>query len=233
MSVQFEPLSDYRERYSDRAVLVGSGPTLFDYTKLSELNCPVFFINDTVAFEKYVECDSFFSTHHRPLFTEKVFRSKFLYPLSYLRPEIEHPYRHSLGPFVNSIPYQLVTHCTKQENDDNVPISCFPFWSKDRDWIDETGWLLGHTGSITSTIHFIWYCGFTELTLIGCNPVYVENHHHDSRISATSGRKGSLWDLPAIIENQKRFLDHFEFKLTYTGDFEYWKTTNHPSSLPQ
>lgn len=229
-------LKDFKDRFSGKeCVVVGSGPTKFDYTELSKYTCPIFLINDTINFEQYVET-GFFFTHHPEKYADKISKLTFFYPETYTRRKLDDSLwdKSELGVYdghyvyhkeqIESpvVYYNVSTHCSHihWENNEDVSTTGFPEWCFDKSEVVRRNALFGHTGSITTLLHFLWFSNFEHATLIGCNPQFRENHRHDFRISALTGRRGSLWDLKAIIENQKCYLKQFDLKHTYLGDYK-------------
>lgn len=206
--------------------MVASAPTLFNYEDLRKFECPIFFVNDTIRFSHYAKSSpTFFFTHHPPKFETLLINKPiiFFYPLTYIRQDEVVYSRKPKEPHKNRVYHNMIIWCRHKEWQDNESIKNFPPWCLDHEKIIEQNALLGHTGSITTLIHFLYFTGIRKAKMIGCNPHFVESHHHDERISEISGRKGSLWDLKAIIDNQTKFLNFFKITPEYLGDYEYWK----------
>jgi hypothetical protein len=232
-------LKDYKNQYQGKqCVLIGSGPTKFNYENLTNFNCPIFFINDTIRFEKFSIKESFLFTHHPNKFKNLVQKSTFFYPERYLRRKLDdtiwaqnesgihngnyvYPKEITTSPCV--VYYDILCHCSHidWERNNNVKDTGFPDWAFDKDECIKRNSLFGHTGTITTLIHFLWFSGFEKTLIIGCNPIFRDEHRHDTRITSLTNRKGSLFDLKAIIENQKAYLKTFELSHEYIGDYNY------------
>ena len=218
-------LGDFSNCFSGQnAVVVASGPTNFEYPRLSEFQCPVFLVNDTIRLEHFVQSEHcFFFSHHPYQFQDLVHKSVFFYPLRYIRLDETFPCDEKLSELSSSL--RVVFHdlhigCNKEEWRANQSITQerFPVWCLDRGLVVDKNALFGHTGSITSLIHFLWFCGIQKVRMIGCCPHFYPYHRHDTRLSALSGRRGSLFDLAAIIPNQIQFLEFFGVEAEYIAD---------------
>jgi len=241
-------LSQYKDCFKGKnAVVVASGPTLFDYRDLSDFSCPVFLVNDAVRFEKYVN-ESFLVTHHPPYpACGLVSKSLYLCPLVYFRNpdkflDFERAWSETvwlksikdIKPEVKRLYYVPTFGSTPDDwyKNKSMDIKKFPNWCLDKNEIIKQKSLFAHTGSITTLIHFMWFCGIQKATMIGCCPQYYKHHCHDERISKQSGRVGSSFDLEAIITNQLVFLEYFNIEADYLGDFDYsdYSTHENPKS---
>jgi hypothetical protein len=220
-------LKSYKDIYKDReALVVASGPSKFPYEELGRFDCPIFFVNDAVRFEKFASSEErLFFTHHPTKFIELVERSVFFYPLRYIRLDRTFPCNEGKEHAWKNVEYvfhDLLVGCDHgdQAAIRSIEMEAFPSWCLDRDAVAEKNCLFAHTGSITSLIHFLWYAGIKKARMIGCCPRYQSLHYHDRRISKLSGRTGSAFDLKAIIENQAKFLRFFGIETEHLNDYE-------------
>lgn len=214
-------LKKYLDKYVNcSAVVVGSGPTTFQYEDLSKFNCPIFFINDTVRYESYAKIKPFFHSHHRSLYVQLVKRSTFLFPLVQYRGNNVIEYEKGM-PLSNYIPFDMQLDITKNDYENNLSLSNFPDWVLDKEKVCDKNCLFGHTGTITTLLHFIWFCNFNKITFIGCNPKFISSGH-DKRIIDTfnpKNKKWAGWNLKPIIENQNKFIEHFKLNVDFIGDY--------------
>ncbi|MFM8312789.1 MAG: hypothetical protein ACKOA8_00720 [Deltaproteobacteria bacterium] len=164
------------------AVIIGSGPTFFDYSELSQFeHLPVLFINQMHQVSHF--CPSprqYFFSHHIDSYlnvspTTVWIRRMYLADNGY-RGHIE----------TRSKPKNkfLTIDCQSQDivADDN--------FFKTHDWLlDKNEVLIRNRflalfGTITTAMHFAWFCGAKKLIMIGCNP-YSGSVDHDPRIGGT------------------------------------------------
>src|SRR5580700_1467029 len=58
------PFASFNGKYAGRSCyVVGRGATEFNYEELTEVNEPIFFVNDAVCLEKYARSESYFFAH--------------------------------------------------------------------------------------------------------------------------------------------------------------------------
>jgi hypothetical protein len=228
-------IKEFKNKYAGRACfLVGSGPTKFDYKELSNTQDIIFFINDTINFEKYTNNESFFFTHHPDTFFNQVHKSIFFCPTHYIRRHLstnerfdnkndDYEYKVKSTTAKNVVFHKIFSNCSYPDSLKNISFeqTGFPNWAFDKNQIIEKNALLAHNGSITTLIHFIWFAGFEQVKIIGCNPFFTPDHRYDKRISRINNISDSGFILKSIINNQKIMLNKFSIKHEYVDDYDY------------
>jgi len=238
--------NSFRDLYpSGHAVVVASGPTKFDYKDLAKFqDHPVVLINDAVRFEDFTLGDSYLVTGDAKPYAPLVKKSTFFYPLKFMREQLngerfpkppEEPWilkgdeRLAWDYFCQSIVdteapcvfHNVITSASRKDWEDNKSVgeTGVPSWAFDKDEVTKRRSLFGHTGSITQAIHLLWYMGVKTVTMIGCRPLYKENHRHDPRIYTHNHRRTS-WILKAVISNQIETLDVFRIEPHYYMNYD-------------
>jgi hypothetical protein len=198
-------LADYRDRYRGlRAVIVGSGPTTYNYKDLEKISGPIGFINDATFVIPKHTADHFFFTHHQDI--KRFWDTDAIY-LRWIRMtkfrflKIYFP-RLIVAKPKNFLDVKFV-HFGQDE-------PTFPAWSLDKDYIAKTGKLHVNRGSITGMIHFLWFCGIKEVLGIGINPATI-NQPHDSRIGIAQVDP----KMAMIIRHQRAYFEHFGINVEY------------------
>jgi len=92
----------------------------------------------------------------------------------------------------------------------------FPSWAFDKDYIAKSSSLLSHCGSITTILHFLWYCGVKEVIGVGIGSDDV-TLYHDGRIMDLGSNK-KCDGVVKIIQNQSRYFKEFGIKCRYFDD---------------
>jgi hypothetical protein len=159
--------SDFNNKYPGRTCyVIGRGPTTFDYRDLANIAEPIFFINDAVCLEKHASSETFFFAHDIEMRTwlDGSMRSTAVLPVNGTilgdAPGISLPHA---GP--------LVFYHREEENREAL-------MRMTRDQLADEASLFGHSGTIHSLLHFVWYCGFRKIIYIGCDGI---NQHHTLR----------------------------------------------------
>lgn len=176
-------LADYMDKYPRRRfVIVGRGPTSFDYEQLRQVADPVIFINDAVQLEHLAESapETFFFAHDQcqKVWLTPELESTAVLPLSGPRPE---PGAHQRRLFVTDTPearsvQSLITYTWGSR----YLAGGRKLSTVSRAEVARTGglalcgncWRDGFCGgTIHTAIHFAWFCGADEITFIGCDGV--------------------------------------------------------------
>jgi hypothetical protein len=90
-----------------------------------------------------------------------------------------------------------------------------------RDQLAETQQLYTHTGTIHSLLHFVWFCGFSHATLIGCDGISSTSRSptqglYDPRLQNKS-QSTPAWQYATIRQAQDLLAIHLNLKTTYQG----------------
>jgi SAM-dependent methyltransferase len=196
--------ASFNNRYSGReCVVVGKGPTDFDFENLSKYSCPVFFINDAVSYEKYVSGESFFFAHD--------------------------PGQLVWLPLIKSIAVMPVNGAGIKEKDLSEASQLVKYkWGgfdkanldKSRDEIARSKQLYLNSGTMHALIHFIWFCGFKHIKFIGCDGLNNKkqlqsmsmNDGYDPRVRNLS--KSKSWYCNVKIKRVQEWMCG-RLKLTY------------------
>lgn len=222
------PLRKYNNIFQgETAVIVGTGPTNFDYKDLQLLKFPTFLLNDSINFEKFTCNPSFFYTSafnpmHQPQsknndWYKLINKSICLVKHCKIRPNGTFQCL-NLMPYTYYTLFDLIYNTTLEDvkiNQLSVIETGFPKWCYDKDYIIRNNCLFSHQGSITALIHFLWFCGINKSILIGCGPTL--HYSHDQRILNLNGGRQPAWDLPIILKNQTKFLQYFKIQPEYLG----------------
>jgi hypothetical protein len=218
------PFSEYENRYAGRtAIVVGKGPTLYDYTALAETGAPVFFVNDAVALEKHVAPgESSFLFAHDPIMT--VWFTRGIKSVAVIPEDgkvVAGRSDPALAPAGDVVFYRWRT--SAQET----------VLGWDRHTLAETRELYTDCGTIHSCLHFVWYCGFSSVRFVGCDGITSDPRvaplgdaatGYDKRIANASN--SAPWGaFTRIRREQDRLCRHFGF------DVEYWGTPVERSSI--
>jgi hypothetical protein len=209
------PFSDYENRFAGRtAIVVGKGPTLFEYAELAQHRSPVFFVNDAVALEKHVASGepSFFFAHDPVMtvwFTRGI-RSAAVIPEDgkIVRGRSDP----ALAPAGDVVFYRWRT----------TPQETVLAWTRPE--LAGTRELYTDCGTIHSALHFVWFCGFEGVRFVGCDGLGRDPRTahlgdprtgYDKRIANASS--STPWgEFVRIRREQDRLCRRFGF------DVEYW-----------
>jgi hypothetical protein len=192
------PLHDLRDRFA-KAVIVGSGPTSFDFTDFENIHDPVIFINQMHTFSSICPSrNQYFVTHHitqypqvRPvtIFLERFFIETGDYDgvlVAKLRPK---------GRYI----------AVDAQCEDEVITDAFArkhSWMFDRDKVVQKNRLMALFGSVTTALHLAWLMGVKDVDMIGCNPDSPSNRH-DRRI------EGRMVHSPEKVKQNTRLVPAF------------------------
>ena len=177
-----QALASYLNKYPGRRfVIVGRGPTAFDFARLADVADPIIFINDAVQLEGHATAsvETFFFAHdacQRVWLTPEL-KSTAVLPRMEPSGEPAHPHQKRLfvleTPEALSVPRLVIydwggrywaqgrslAEFTREE------IACAGTLALGGGNNDKS--LAG--GTIHSAIHFAWLCGATEIAFIGCD----------------------------------------------------------------
>lgn len=178
-------LSGYRNRYAGhRFIIVGKGPTDFQFENLADVGDPIIFINDAVQFDRFAERSLetflFALDARQAVWVEPDMRST---PILSMEPDQqyrrEHPdlirdrlFLDRLDP--SRLPDRTVGYRWGR---------CEDLTAFDPADIDSGRLLVGHKGTIIPAIHFARICGAAEIAFIGCDGVATG---YDARIDIQS-----------------------------------------------
>jgi hypothetical protein len=154
------PFANFKNRFpGGTCYVVGRGPTTFDYQKLAEISQPVFFINDAVCLEKYTRSETFFFAHdiEMRVWLNGSMKSTAVLPSNgtILDGEPEAVLGHT-GPVV-------LYHRQDEDREELMRMN--------RDQLADAAALFGHSGTIHSLLHFVWFCGLRQIIYIGCDGI--------------------------------------------------------------
>lgn len=211
------PLSTYRNLYKgETCCVVGGGPLNANLSSLpSNL---VFLINDAIFLtEIQTNTKKFFHTHHPEL---ERFKGRDAIYIGTWFPCL-------IGEI------QIYSEVVIINEDEKLPE-----WTLDKDYIAKKSNLACKPGTITSLLHFLWFCGFGNILGIGINPATV-NQPHDPKILQAKYIYDPLLngeappekiarikelkpdypqytpDIVRIITNQQEFISTLNLKVTY------------------
>jgi hypothetical protein len=154
--------------------VVGRGPTTFDYELLRDIAEPIFFINDAVCLEGFARSETFFFAHDIELrsWLDGSMKSTAILPVN--------------GTILGDAPGIVLRHAG--------PIAFYHRQDEDREalmrmtrhQLAAAASLFGHSGTIHSLLHFVWFCGFRKIIYIGCDGINQPN----ALASASGSRDG-------------------------------------------
>lgn len=152
----------------DEVVIMGSGPTTFDYNELSRIHEPIFFINGTHQFSDI--CPS----KHKYFFTHHISRYTDVMPVTVWIKAMYFDEEESYGGcmYAKTFPKNEYITIDCQADDEVITpefLARHPFLL-DRDEVSNRNRLLAGFGSATTAIHAAWFAGCKKITFIGCNP---------------------------------------------------------------
>jgi hypothetical protein len=170
----FRPFRSFCNAYANQeCFVIGRGPTRYEYSDLTAVRCPIFFINDAVALEKFTKTESFFFAHDLRMacWLKRGIKSTAVLPRNRMGKIISGPNDPALN--TASCPILLYNWRT---------VSRTTLLQLSRDALRDLGELYEHSGTIHSLLHFVWYCGFTRVNFIGCDGISNYRAPYDSRI---------------------------------------------------
>jgi hypothetical protein len=209
------PFAEWKDRHAGAtAVVVGKGPTLYDFAQLGRTGAPTVFVNDAVALEKHLAPGqpSFLFAHDagQTAWFARGIRSIPVIPRDGKVVEGENDPR--LAPLERATLYRWRTR----------PQDVVLAQTKDELAASEE--LYTDCGTIHSALHFVWFAGFRAVRFVGCDgtsndprtkPLGDAATGYDKRIENASG--SAPWGgFIRIRREQDRLCKLFGF------DVEYW-----------
>jgi hypothetical protein len=209
------PFSSFENRLAGRtAIVVGKGPTLFEYADIAKHAAPVFFVNDAVALEKHVAPgESSFLFAHDTIMT--VWFTRGIKSAAVIPEDgkvVAGRTDAKLEPAGDVVFYKWRTSAQ-----DTV-------LGWDRRTLAAERELYTDCGTIHSLLHFVWFCGCTGVRFIGCDGVTGDPRTaqlgdgqtgYDKRI-ANASNSAPWGQFIRIRREQDRLCRLFGF------DVEYW-----------
>ncbi|MBL8859302.1 MAG: hypothetical protein JNL28_12400 [Planctomycetes bacterium] len=156
------PFAEYRDRFAGQtAVVVGKGPTLYDFAALGETGAPTFFVNDAVALERHLAQSqpSFMFAHDRG---QTAWFARGIRTIPVLPRDgkiVEGESDPLLAPLDKAIFY------TWRTRDQSLVLA------QTKAELAQSGELYTDCGTIHAALHFVWYCGFSAVRFVGCDGV--------------------------------------------------------------
>ena len=175
-------IAEYVDRYRGRRfVVVGKGPTEFQFPNLASITDPIIFINDAVQFECFAvnSAETFFFAHDecQAVWLTPELSSTAVLPRASTPQEEARHHPHQNRLFAADHVQQLAdlrSYITYEwEGRDDALLDMR------RDQVASDGRLYANCGTIHSAIHFAWLCGATEIAFIGCDGTGLD---YDERI---------------------------------------------------
>lgn len=207
----FNPLDELRN-LGPEAVIVGSGPTRFDYRRLMYVTSPVFFINRAHALARFCRSKKqYFVTHHISQYRNvPLLRTIFIEQMWY---EEGRDYAGHMSARVYPEGPYIPVKC--QADDEVLTAEFFVKYPQllDREFVAMFSRLVAGFGSATTAIHAAWFSGCQKLTMIGCNPDCPDNGY-DLRLGQDLGEmafapekvKENNRNLPGLLGMRVRYL---------------------------
>ena len=163
-------IADYLNRYAGRRfVIVGKGPTAFEWPNLADVTDPIIFINDAVQWESHAtnSDETFFFALDEP-------QSVWLTPNLTSTAVIPRAPGHGQSGdkwhdrlFASAHP-EATRQCKVATYEWGPRRHCLRCT---REQVAERQVLFRDGGTIHSAIHFAWLCGATEIAFIGCDGI--------------------------------------------------------------
>jgi hypothetical protein len=193
--------------------VIGRGRTMFDYQNLATIIEPIFFINDAVCLEKYARSETFFFAHDIEMRTwlDGSMKSTAVLPVN--------------GTILGDAPGVVLNHAGPivyyhRQDEDREELM-----GMTRDQVADAAALFGHSGTIHSVLHFIWYCGFRRVIYIGCDGIndritlanqYGAKDGYDVRLKNRSQTTPG-WHYSTIRRVQEFLAAFLEVETTHIG----------------
>lgn len=204
------------------AIVVGKGPTTFDYAELKKHDGPIVFINDAAQLAKFCRDE----------------QEKFQFYLD------DNQARHWLTgaalPGVTMVVKDVHRPLAKRPDLDVIwyrAVTAFPVMS--REDLSKSPTLFIKKGTITPVLHWLWYLGVRTVKFVGCDGLNDKTAVHqltggkdyDQRLNIlTTGRSG--WVYNAIRKIQDDLVGIFGFEAIYLGTPVAPKPPEVPAVVP-
>jgi hypothetical protein len=212
------PFHNFNNKYAGRACyVIGRGPTSFDYTKLADVSDPIFFINDAVCMEEYAKAETFFFAHDVEL---RVWFDGSMKSTAVIPGDAS-----VLGEVWGETPGRALGHRAPVVLYNRPTVQKWDLLKLNRDQIAERGQLFTLSGTIHSLLHFVWFCGFRRVVLIGCDGINQRADllragstpvGYDPRLQNRS-QSAPLWKYIQIRQAQDLLITLFGLEAAYLG----------------
>ncbi len=209
-----QSLIDYLDKYAGcRFVIVGKGPTSFNFDRLADVGDPIIFINDAIQFSRLAE-----RSREKFFFALDASQSVWLKDLDATAVLATEPDAQYAVEHADLLPDRLFTS--------RLPESELPprlvGWqyghlrdglaSMTREELARANQLtIGLKGTIAPAIHFAWLCGAREIAFIGCDGAAAG---YDPRIEVRSNAP-DLGVHAAIRRNQDWLCEQLRLETHY------------------
>lgn len=210
------PFESFRDVHrGERAVVVGKGPTTFDYADIARLDAPTYFVNDSVSLERHVAADrpAYWFAHDRG---QTVWLPKLERAIAVL-PEDGKVVEGRDDPVLADAREVAFYRWRVREQDVVV--------RQTKDELARTHELFTDQGTIHSLLHFVWFCGVQRVTFVGCDGLETNSRSaslvdpgtgYDARIENVSG--SAPWGtFSRIRKGQDRLCRKLGFEVEYLG----------------
>lgn len=208
------PFEGYMDRFAGQtAMIVGKGPTLYDYDELREFSGPCIFINDAVSLATKHDGANFFFALDRcqsAWFPE-------LGDTTAILPSDRTFIEGDDDPILEA-DFSGTLYRTKSPNRE-------AFLALTREQLAKAAILYTHSGTIHPAIHFVWFLGCTRILFVGCEGFNDAKHlrkyadaltGYDERLAIKSNSK-PWWNYGMIRAEQDRLCTHFNIEGHYVG----------------
>jgi hypothetical protein len=213
-NAQLIPFGSYNNKYAGgTCYVIGRGPTSFDYASLASISHPVFFINDAVCMEKYCRSETFFFAHDIELrvWFDGSMKSTAVIPGD--------------DTVLGEAPGRFPGHCAPAVFYQRPENGKWDLLRMNRGEIADRQQLFTLAGTIHSLLHFVWFCGFQRVILIGCDGINQKSDllragsspaGYDPRLENRS-QSAPMWQYIKIRMAQDLLITLFGLEAAYLG----------------
>ncbi len=208
------PFGSFNNKYAEGACyVIGRGVTEFNYTELSNVKEPVFFINDAICLEKHTQSETFFFAHDDKMFPWLNREIK----AAAILPADGKLFKNNKDIILNHVAPVVLYHWRRTEGEKLLKLN--------RDELAIKEELYTHTGTMHSLLHFLWFCGFKTLNFVGCDGIADKTflkqasgakNGYDQRLENLS-KTSPWWQYETIRRVQDRLCGLFNFDTIYLG----------------
>lgn len=193
--------------------VVGRGVTEFNYSELTDVREPVFFINDAVCLEEHTKSEAFFFAHDDKMFPWLNGKTK----ATAILPADGKLFKNHQDAILSHAAPVVLYHWRKTEGEKLLRLR--------RDELAIKEELYTHTGTIHSLLHFLWFCGFKTVNFVGCDGIADKaflkevsgaKNGYDQRLKNLS-KTSPWWQYETIRRVQDRLCGLFKFETKYLG----------------
>lgn len=207
-------LREFENRHSGEiAVIVGRGPTTFDYTKLNEFDGPFAFLNDAVQLERHVSRPAYFFAIDEPILEwfGREIRSIAILPSSI---------RVATVSLLESCPNQPAITFYECDRTPRERLLRFT-----RQELSASAEIYNGSATILTALHFMWFCGCSGVVFIGCDGINDPraarrigdaDHGYDKRLENVS-KTTPGWQYDRIRAEQERVCRLLGLEFRYEG----------------